>query len=162
MPFSIDWCLYERERLQYLYLTLLDKLIDYCEAHHQYEKGITYGLTALRYDRARERTHLRLMRLQSLTGNRTAALRQYEGCVAALQEELGVKPAQRTVALYEQIRADQFNGQTLGPTGAHPTASLLLPEILDQLQQLQALLTEAQHQVQQNVETVKSAIDNQR
>ncbi len=34
-----DWCLYERERLQHQYLTMLDKLMDYCEIHHQYEEG---------------------------------------------------------------------------------------------------------------------------
>lgn len=33
------WCLYERERFRNMYLTMLDKLIVYCEAHHKYEAG---------------------------------------------------------------------------------------------------------------------------
>ena len=80
----LDWCLYERERLQYMYLAMLDKLMAYCEAHHHYETGISYGIRTLRYDRARERTHRRLMRLQYLAGDRTSALRQYERCLSAL------------------------------------------------------------------------------
>src|SRR5262249_45023608 len=99
-----DWCLYERERLQHMYLAMLDKLMEYSEAHQEYETGQTYGMRALRYDRARERTHRRMMRLQYLAGDRTAALYQYERCAAALQEELGVQPAQSTVVLYEKIR----------------------------------------------------------
>jgi len=43
-----DWCLYERERLQSLYLALLDKLMDYCEAQPDYEQGLIYGARLLR------------------------------------------------------------------------------------------------------------------
>jgi DNA-binding SARP family transcriptional activator len=100
-----DWCLFERERLQGLYLGLLDKLMAACEAGRRYEEGIEYGNRILRVDHARERAHWRLMRLHFLLGDRTAALRQYQRCVEALQEELGVAPSVRTEALYQQIRA---------------------------------------------------------
>jgi len=49
--------------------------------------------------------------LEVSCGNRTGALRQYESCAAALDEELSVKPAQSTSALFEQIRADQLQDQ---------------------------------------------------
>jgi len=55
-----DWCLYERERLQHQYLTMLDKLMDYCEIHQRYEEGLLYGEKILRLDRAREHTHRRI------------------------------------------------------------------------------------------------------
>jgi DNA-binding SARP family transcriptional activator len=103
-----DWCLYERERLQYLYLALLDKLMDYCETHKLYEHGLTYGEKILRYDRARERTHRRLMRLFYFAGDRTAALRQYDKCVEALREEMEVEPAKRTSQLRLMIQNDQL------------------------------------------------------
>ncbi|TKJ30799.1 MAG: hypothetical protein CEE40_03825 [Chloroflexi bacterium B3_Chlor] len=105
-----DWCVYERERLQQMYLAMLDKLTEYCEAQQQYETGLVYGTRILRHEPARERTHRRLMRLHCLSGDRTAALRQYERCVVALEEELGVRPAGRTTVLYEQIRSDQLEG----------------------------------------------------
>ena len=110
-----DWCLFERERLQGLYLGLLDKLMGYCEASRRYEEGIEYGNRILRVDHARERAHWRLMRLHSLLGDRTAALRQYQRCVAALREELGVAPAGRTQLLYQQIRADRSQRATKQP-----------------------------------------------
>lgn len=103
-----DWCIYERERLNEMYLALLEKLMDYCEANGGYEAGLGYGQRILRYDRARERTHRRLMRLHYLAGDRTGALRQYARCVSALAGELGVEPSRSTVQLYEQIRADRL------------------------------------------------------
>src|SRR5713101_6217484 len=69
-----DWCLYERERLQGIYLALLDKLMSYCEARRDYETGLLYGMRILCYDRARERTHRRLMRLHYRSEEHTSEL----------------------------------------------------------------------------------------
>lgn len=96
-----------------MYLVMLDKLMEFCEAQQQYETGLAYGSRILRHDPARERTHRRLMRLHCMSGDRTSALRQYQHCVVALEEELGVRPARPTEALYEQIRADRLDGPTL-------------------------------------------------
>jgi DNA-binding SARP family transcriptional activator len=110
-----DWCFYERERFQFMYLTLLDKLMGYCEAQGLYEQGAVYGITILRYDRAHERTHRQLMRLFYLANDRTQALRQYERCTTALREELDVAPSKLTRALYEQIKADSLEPRTEMP-----------------------------------------------
>jgi len=101
-----DWCLCERERLQFIYMSMLDKLIRFCEAHGEYETGRIYGYKILRYDRAREQTHRQLMRLYCLAGDRTGALRQFQQCRKILKEELDVGPSRRTQELYEKIRAD--------------------------------------------------------
>ncbi|MBK9052316.1 MAG: hypothetical protein IPL78_15845 [Chloroflexi bacterium] len=77
-----DWCLFERERLQNMYLIMLDKLMGYCESHQHYEEGITYGQQILHCDYARGIRHRRLMRLHYLLGDRTGALRQYNHCAA--------------------------------------------------------------------------------
>jgi two-component SAPR family response regulator len=34
-----NWCIYERERLQSMYLAMLYKLMGYCEARRDYETG---------------------------------------------------------------------------------------------------------------------------
>lgn len=124
-----DWCLFERERLQNIYLAMLYKLMRYCEAHNEYEAGQLFGTRILNYDRASERTHQRLMQLQYMAGDRTAALRQYERCVTALHEDLGVKPDKRTVALYEKIRSGEperrSNLTQSVSTSTMPTASML-------------------------------------
>ena len=103
-----DWCLLERERYKDIYLMLLDKLMGNCEASQNFEAGIDYGQRILSYDRAHERTHYRLMRLKYLAGNRTGAIRQYEACRNALQEELQVEPSEATLSLYYQIAQDNL------------------------------------------------------
>jgi DNA-binding SARP family transcriptional activator len=109
-----DWCLFERERLQNLYLTMLDKLMTYSMEHQEYETGFTYGSTILRYDRASERTYRQLMLMKYSAGDRTGALRLYDRCVAALAEELAVKPEARTTAIYERIRTGSIdNSETM-------------------------------------------------
>jgi DNA-binding SARP family transcriptional activator len=152
-----DWCLYERERLQNLYLSMLDKLMAYYEVRCEYEKGIIFGERILSYDRARERTHRSLMRLRYLAGDRTGALRQYENCAAALAEELGVKAARSTQLLFEQIRADNLEA----PSASSGAAAALLPETLARLERLRVLLNEIQDQIQHEIQSVKRALNGQ-
>jgi len=154
-----DWCLFERERLQTNYLIMLDKMMSYCEAHEKYETGLAYGLRVLRYDRARESTHRRLMRLHYLAGDRTAALRQYEHCVAALNEELGVKPSRVTAALYDQIRLDEFQAVVARPAVPPNGDSSVLPKVIDHLKHVRQVLIKIQGQVQKDIKAVEEALD---
>lgn len=141
-----DWCIYEREYFQRILLILLDKLVGYCQEHRQYEIGIYYGERILRYDCAHERTHRGLMRLHHLSGDRTAALRQYHRCCDALHDELGVKPASSTRRLYEQICADSLQEQTVGDLGSssgnlpYVDISHALGDVLERLQQIHTML----------------------
>jgi DNA-binding SARP family transcriptional activator len=159
-----DWYLYERERFRHMYLILLDKLMGYDEAQHSYEEGLAYGTLILRCDQASERTHRRLMRLYYLAGDRTAALRQYERCARALAEELGVEPAQSTVALYQRIRADRLAPPVLPPTqsaGPVRTTASPLPVLLQRLRRLEQALIELEHEVRQDISTVWLSMNGQ-
>lgn len=161
-----DWCLFERERLQNMYLLMLDKLMGYCEAREDYEAGQHFGGLILRHDRAREGAHRRLMRLHSRAGDRTAALRQYERCVAALRDELGVAPGRQTVALYREIRADDAGEDAPAAPGAdaadaQPGADgppLSLSDVLGRLRQLQQVVSDAQRRIQQDIKSVEQAL----
>ena len=156
-----DWCIYERERLQGTYLVLLDKLMGYCEARRDYETGLLYGMRILCYDRARERTHRRLMRLHYLNGDRAAALRQYEQCSTALEEELNANPSKGTTAIYQQVLADQLDEPDPAFTPAEPSLEIsefLLPGILSRLLQLQASLSDLQNQLGQSIQIVEEAL----
>ncbi|MGH2493869.1 MAG: AfsR/SARP family transcriptional regulator [Ktedonobacteraceae bacterium] len=156
-----DWCIYERERLQGIYLTLLDKLMGCCEARRDYETGLLYGMRILCYDRARERTHRRLMRLHYLNGDRAAALRQFEQCSSALGDELNVSPSKGTVSIYQQILADQMDEPDPVYTSAEPSLEIsefLLPGILSRLLQLQATLSDLQNQLGQSIQVVEEAL----
>lgn len=154
-----DWCLYERERLQHLYLSMLDKLMDYSEVHGAYEDGMIFGKRILQYDRARERTHRRLMRLYYLAGDRTSALRQFQKCTLILKEELDVKPATSTWRVYEQIRTDQL--ESLSPiekTRIRKSQEDPLRKVFDHLQVLHKELSQMQKQVMQDMRVIQKTI----
>lgn len=104
-----DWCILERERLREMYLTMIDKVMAYCETHSEYDTGIEYGQKILSHDPAREQCHRRLMRLYYLEGNRTTALRQYEICKKSLLDKFGVEPSEITVSLYNHIAKNEKN-----------------------------------------------------
>ncbi len=154
-----DWCLYERERLQNMYLTMLDKLIVTCEMQQAYEQGISYCQSILQLDRARERAHRQMMRLFFRLGDRTAALRQYDKCAVALQEELNVRPMNKTQSLYEQIRAGELS--ETGTTFNVLPKSNSLPEVLTHLKQLHVTLASLQEQIQQDIKTVEISLAGQ-
>jgi DNA-binding SARP family transcriptional activator len=152
-----DWVLFERERLQNKYLLLLDKLIAYSESHREYEQGQTYATKILRYDPARERTHRELMRLYYLSGDRTAAIRQYERCANALKRELGVRPERHTIELYEQIRCDQidlseFPADTANVVSARPDSL----DVIGALKQIHAMLSAVQQRIQRDIRAVET------
>lgn len=160
-----DWCLCERVRLQDMHLVMLHKLMLWCEARGHYDEGLHYGETILQFDRAHERAYRGMMRLRYLANDRIGALRQYERLVAALDTELGVKPSQRSIQLYEQIRADQAD--KLSATPSLPTASTIaapepaqthLPELLEQCKNILASLKGLENQLQREVELIELSL----
>lgn len=167
-----DWCIFERERLQNVYLNVLDKLMDHCQSTGDFQAGLTYGAQMLRLDRARERTHRRMMRMYYLAGDRTAALRQYARCAAALSQELGVKPSQRTEILCEQIRDDSAPvGSVLGgltaPRSSDPVGNQGvfdevedLGDVLRRLETLQRDLSSMQQQLDRDVRAVRRVLED--
>jgi DNA-binding SARP family transcriptional activator len=142
-----DWCLFERERLQNVYLALLDKLCVYHERRGEPEPAIALALRILRIEPARELSHRGLMRLYLLAGDRTAALRQFERCKVALRDELGVQPAGETTRLYHSIRGDGAADRA-GFREAHLDG---LVGTVDALRRLQPSLTELQAQLERHI-----------
>ena len=55
-----------------------------------------------------EAAHRTLMQIHAASGQRSAALTQYDACRRVLQQELGVDPADETQRLYECIRDDKI------------------------------------------------------
>ena len=145
-----EWCLFERERLQNLYLTLLFKLMVYCEYAQQYETGIMYGMKMLKCDLAREQTYRQLMRLHFLADDRIGALRQFERCKLVLHQELNVNPAQRTLDLVKQIRQG-----VLSEKSSERTASYVSPDLVSNLNRLKDNLASAQQQVEHHIHILK-------
>src|SRR5262249_47636290 len=128
-----DWCLIERERLQNMYLIMLDRLIGYCETVRDYEVGSDFCSRILHIYPARKRTHHEMMRLYYLSGDRSAALRQFDRCLEALKKELDVRPTRGTLELCEQIRADQLDFTPVAPSRPVDVSSASLSEVLSRL-----------------------------
>jgi DNA-binding SARP family transcriptional activator len=140
-----------------MFLMMLDKLMAYSEAAGRYENGISYGARILGCDRAREHTHRRLMRIFYLSGDRTSALRQYDRCVTALREELGVKPARKTTALLDQIRDDRVetvDPQLASATPHEPPASQIR-EALGCLRQVKSALVDFHRQIKHDIQSLE-------
>ena len=150
-----DWCLFERERFQNMYLVMMDKLIEWCISQRNFEDGLDYGEKILERDPASERAHQQMMRLHHLSGNRTAALRQFERCVRHLREELDVNPSASTLTILAQIRAD--SGDAGVPLMPQPD---ILPQLSGRLRQFQTRLAELQKQIQKDIEMVEHLLPN--
>jgi DNA-binding SARP family transcriptional activator len=158
-----DWCIFERERFQMMHLMLLEKLAQYCEIHQNYEAGLKYGWQILRFDQAYERAHRQLMRLYFLSGNRTQALYQYDRCVAALQNELGVEPSERTRRLYEQIRLDTFRpaGFAVHKAASEPDETdPALNNVLNRIVQFTVTLRSIEAQIHQELAALEKVLSD--
>ena len=150
-----DWCLVERQHYRFMAMALLDKLAGYWEARQEYDAAIGYGLQILRHEPARESAHCRLMRLHALAGDRSAALRQYAWCVAALREDLDVDPDEQTTRLHAQLQAGR-----LLPPGTAPAAQAPgdLAELVQRLEQMQGAVTALQQQLAGEVQSLRALL----
>jgi predicted ATPase/DNA-binding SARP family transcriptional activator/Tfp pilus assembly protein PilF len=99
------WLVGERERWRERVARALGELIAYRSQRREYEQGLRFARRLLALEPWREETHRQVMRLLMRSGQRSAALAQYEACRRVLAEELGVEPTEETIALYERIRA---------------------------------------------------------
>jgi DNA-binding SARP family transcriptional activator len=97
------WSLQERYAQECLYLEALDALVEERAAQGAYAEAIAYARRYLASDELAEKVHRHLIELYAATGDRGAALRQYERCVTVLERELGVSPLPETQAAYQAV-----------------------------------------------------------
>jgi DNA-binding SARP family transcriptional activator len=100
------WILTERERLRLLCLRGYRRLMEHYAAIGDFENALTAGHSALRIEPLQELVQQRVIELYFASGQRAAAIRQYERLAALLKSELGIAPSKSTRALIDSIRAD--------------------------------------------------------
>lgn len=122
-----DWVLFERDRLGRLYVTGLQALSIGYEEQGDYRNAIRYAQAMLSYDPLQESVHRRLMRLYHRSGDRAAALRQYETLCELLQRELGAEPLRETQQLYDQILHESPTIRPGPPPSPMPVHTDLVP-----------------------------------
>jgi predicted ATPase/class 3 adenylate cyclase len=120
-----DWVVLTRERLQRRASGALHRLVEDCEDRGEYEHACGYARRRVELEPWREDVHCQIMRLLALSGQRMAALNQYETCCRALRAELDVQPSSETTRLYEQIRNGELAPPpVVGTTLSQPLAPL--------------------------------------
>lgn len=103
-----DWIIYQMEKLQRIYLSCLKKLSENFYNTGQYKKGIEYLEQILFMNPLDEEIHRNLIKLYYASGNRVAAMKQYEKCINILRNELNISPMEETTRLYKNVK----NGQS--------------------------------------------------
>lgn len=102
-----NWVLTERERFRLLCLRGYRRLMEHHAAIGDVENALAAGLSALRIEPLQELIQQRVVELYGVSGQRAAAIRQYNRFSELLKDELGISPSKATRSLIEKIRAEQ-------------------------------------------------------
>ena len=119
-PLFEEWMLRKRENFRTSVIKLLHRLCQTCLIRGQYDLGIESARQLLEMEPWREEAHRQLMKMYYRSGQRSAALAQYEKCKAVLAEELNAEPTDATRDLYERIQAAEISDVLNLPPSATP------------------------------------------
>jgi two-component SAPR family response regulator len=98
-----EWYLPEQRRLQDLYGRALDGIADIHFRLGELADAQRFGQLALGHDPCSESSHRLLMRCFAAQHQQQLVGRQYQVCVAALRDELGVPPSDETTKLFREL-----------------------------------------------------------
>lgn len=129
-----DWQRFQAEQCRSELGRVLEKLSSRLGDQGRFEQALAYARRWVNLDSLHEPAHRRLMHLFALSGNRAAAVHQYETLRESLLKELGATPEAETTVLIEQIRAGDYRkaqeteandkAEVHDPVHAHDLASL--------------------------------------
>lgn len=100
-----EWMIFQREQYFRYLLQALRSMSDYFQRQGDIEQAYKYAWRYVSLAPLEEAAHRQLMSLMALSGERSAALEQYQTLRRLLQDELGVSPSAESQALYERIKA---------------------------------------------------------
>ncbi len=104
-----SWMQTSRDHLRRLVNDARQKLIEHYLLQGDYAAGIEHAHALLQDDPLAEAAHRQMMTLLARSGQRNAAIEQYETCRRILDEELGVEPDDETTALLRRIELADNN-----------------------------------------------------
>jgi len=105
-----EWCEDERRSFRVSYLRLLRKLADASRSASEHAVAIGYLEKIVSLDPLDEGAHRELIALHYISGNRTAALVQFERVKQVLESELGVPPSKETLELRDYVLRHSSRG----------------------------------------------------
>src|SRR5262249_55574397 len=120
-----DWQFFQADGLRRDLANVLESLVLCHSSRADFKTAITQARRWLALDRLHEPAYRCLMQLYAWSGQRTAALQQYQECVHILNQELGVAPLAATTQLYQDIKLNQ---ETPPPTPARELIAIVNKE----------------------------------
>jgi predicted ATPase/DNA-binding SARP family transcriptional activator len=105
VPFE-NWAEGIRERLRRTVLNILDELTANAIEKNDYPLAQTYAWRQLEIDNCREGAYRQLMTALVGSGQRNAALSQFQICQQRLKDNLDIDPSPETQEVYTKIQAD--------------------------------------------------------
>ena len=103
LPFQ-EWMLLLEERCHRRAAGALSQLVRCYARRGEHELALRYARRHVALEPWREEAHRHIMRALALSGQRNAALIQYQHCCRILADELQVQPERETTELYRRIR----------------------------------------------------------
>ncbi len=107
-PAFDEWLLATRSELHANVCDSLRRAVDVAANTGDIKDAIVAAKKLVALDPLREIAHRRLMQLLHASGDRVAALRQYQTCTEILKKELHVEPDSATKALFEKIKEESL------------------------------------------------------
>lgn len=117
------WLLGQRAQARHLLERGLLALVQRLSQDGQYDTAVVHARQLLQHNPLLEEAHAQLIWLYAQTGQRDAALRQYEQCRGLLQNELGVEPTDSL----QQLQTAILSGELARPFHLQQTPSSAVP-----------------------------------
>ena len=129
-----NWVFREQDRLQRVILDVHSDLVSFYLETGEFHTGVQHATRILEIDPLMEEAHYQLMLLLVHSGQRGAALKQYETCVRILKDELDIEPSDETNILFQQIQSGEVKSRPQVPVRKMDTIAPL-PSFLDEREQ---------------------------
>jgi predicted ATPase/DNA-binding SARP family transcriptional activator len=98
-----EWLSNRREHFHRQAVSALEKIVGYHAGQGNFERSRAAAEKWVRLEPWREEAHRNLMLSLARTGQRSAALKQYQLCCQSLMDEFGLLPAAETESLHRRI-----------------------------------------------------------
>jgi DNA-binding SARP family transcriptional activator len=103
----VPWAEPKRNELRAIYIDLLYRAAELYERQGSSKKAIECYKLIIKTDPAREEVYQKLMLIYSNRGMRAEALKVYEECKSALEDQVGAEPCRLTVSIHKKIMETQ-------------------------------------------------------
>jgi predicted ATPase/DNA-binding SARP family transcriptional activator len=134
-----EWALLTREQLRAQAGDVLRQLTESRAGVENPAQVCDYARRWIALDPLNEEAHRRLMRALANTGQRSAALAQFEHCRRILHTELGIEPEPATMALYAELKRSAAPAPARHAPLPHPPLPLPATPLIDRERELAAL-----------------------